>query len=46
MTRLVAPSVNVGLSEADPFGYVESVDSVWEVSVTRETDLVLWAGPS
>ena len=46
MTRLVAPGVDVGGSAAEPFGYAESVDSVQEVSVTRETDLVLCAGPS
>ena len=46
MTRLVAPGVDVGWSEAEPFGFDESVDSVREVSVTRETNLVLWARPS
>ena len=46
MTGLVAPGVDVGWSEAEPFSCAESVDSVREVSVTRETDLVLWAGPS
>ena len=46
MTGLVAPGVDVGWSEAEPFGYVELVDSAREVSVTRETDLVLWVGPS
>ena len=44
MTGLVAPGVDVGWSEAEPFGYAESEDSVLEMSVTRETDLVLWAG--
>ena len=42
MTGLVAPGVDVGWSEAEPFGCAESVDSVREMSVTRETDLVLW----
>ena len=37
-TGLVASGVDVGWSEAD--------DSVREMSVTRETDLVLWVGPS
>ena len=46
MTGLVAPGVGVGWSEAEPFGCAESVDSLREVSVTRETDLVLWARPS
>ena len=46
MTGLVALGVDVGWSEAEPFGYAESVDSVLEKSVTRETDLVLCAGPS
>ena len=46
MTGLVAPGVNVGWLEAKTFGCAESVDLVREVSVTRETDLVLWAGPS
>ena len=41
MTGLVAPGVDVGWSEAEPFGCAESVDSVREMSVTRETDLVL-----
>ena len=41
MTGLVAPGVDVGWSEAEPFGYAESVDSVREMSVTRETDLML-----
>ena len=39
MTGLVAPGVDVGWSEAEPFG--DSVDSVREVLVTHETDLVL-----
>ena len=46
MTGLVALGVDVGWSEAEPFSYAESVDSVREMSVTRETDLVLWAGLS
>ena len=46
MTGLVVPGVNVGRSEAEPFGCAESVDSVRELSVTRETNLVLWVGPS
>ena len=46
MTGLVAPGVDVGWSEAEPFGYAEYVDSVREMSVTRETDLVLCAGLS
>ena len=46
MTGLVAPGVDVGWSETEPFRYAESEDSVREVPVTRETDLVLWAGPS
>ena len=41
MTGLVAPGVDVGWSEAELFGCAESVDSVREMSVTRETDLVL-----
>ena len=41
MTGLVAPGANVGWSEAEPFGGAESVDSVLEMSVTRETDLML-----
>ena len=40
MTGLVASGVDVGWSEAKPFGCVESVNSVQEVSVTRETNLV------
>ena len=46
MTGLVAPGVDVGWSEAEPFGCAESVDSVREMLVTRETDLVLWVAPS
>ena len=46
MTGLVAPGVDVGWSEAEPFGCAKLEDSVLEMSVTRETDLVLWAGPS
>ena len=46
MTGLVAPGVDVGWSEAEPFGCAESEDSVLEMSVTRETDLVLCAGLS
>ena len=45
-TGLVAAGVDVGWSEAEPFGYAELEDSVLEMSVTRETDLVLWVGPS
>ena len=41
MTGLVAPGVDVGWSGTEPFGCAESVDSVREVSVTHETDLVL-----
>ena len=41
---LVAPGVGVGWSKAESFGCAESVDSVRELSVTRETDLVLCAG--
>ena len=44
MTGLVPPGVDVGWSEAEPFGCAESEDSVLEMSVTRETDLVLWVG--
>ena len=36
MTGLVAPGVDVGWSEAESFGCAESVDSVREMSVTRE----------
>ena len=43
---LVAPGVGVGLSKVESFGCAESVDSMRECSVTRETDLVLWVGPS
>ena len=46
MTGLVAPGVDVGWSEAGPFGLTESQNSVLEMSVTRDTDLVLWVGPS
>ena len=46
MTGLVAQGVDIGWSEAEPFDCAEPVDSVQEMSVTRETDLVLWAGPS
>ena len=46
MTGLVPPGVDVGWSEAEPFNCSESVDSVREMSVTREIDLVLWVGPS
>ena len=46
MTTLVTPGVDVGWSEAEPFGCAESEDSVLEMSVTRETDLVVWAGLS
>ena len=40
MTGLVAPGVRVGWSEAEPFDCAESVDSVREMSVTRETRVV------
>ena len=46
MTGLVALGVDVGWSETTPFGCAELEDSVREMSVTRETDLVLWVGPS
>ena len=46
MTRLVAPGFDVGWSEAQPFGYGKLVDSVREVSITHETNLVLLVGPS
>ena len=46
MTGLVASGVHVGWFEADPFGCVESVDSVRELTITREIDLLLWVGPS
>ena len=46
MTGLVTPGVDVGWSKAEPFGYAECVDSVREMSVTREIDLILWDGPS
>ena len=36
MTGLVAPGVDVGWSEAEPFGCAESEDSVLEMSVTVE----------
>ena len=42
-------SVNTAIIHSyltEPFGSAESVDSVWELSVTCETDLVLWVGPS
>ena len=41
MTGLVAPCVDVEWSEAEPFGCAESEDSVLEMSITRETYLVL-----
>ena len=41
MTGLVAPDVDVGWSEAEIFSCAESEDPVLEMSVTRETDLVL-----
>ena len=41
MAGLVTPGVGVEWSEAEPFGCAESVDSVREVSVSRETDLML-----
>ena len=43
MTGLVAPGVDLGWSEAESFSCAESVDSVREMPITRETDLVLWA---
>ena len=46
MTGLVAPGVCVRWSKAKSFGCAESVDPVREFSVIRETDLVLWVGPS
>ena len=46
MTGLVAPGVDVRWYEAEPFSCAESVDSVREMSITRETDLILWVGPS
>ena len=46
ITGLDAPGVDVGWSEAEAFGYAESVESVRECSVTHETGLVLWVGPS
>ena len=46
MTGLVVPGVGVECSKAEPFSCAESVDSVRELSVTHETDLVLWAGLS
>ena len=46
MTGLVAPGIDVGWSEAELFGCAESKDSVLEISVTRETNLVLCVGPS
>ena len=33
MTGLVAPGVDVGWSEAEPFGYAELEDSVLEMSL-------------
>ena len=52
MSGLVALSVGVGVgvsverSKAEPFDCAELIDFVRELSVTRETDLVLWVGPS
>ena len=46
MTRVVAPGVGVRWPKAEPFGCAESVDSVRELLVTRETDFVLCTGPS
>ena len=46
MTGLVASGVSVGWSKVEPFGCAESLDSVREFLGTRETDLVLWVGPS
>ena len=47
MIGLVASGVEVRWSEAKTFNCVESdvVESVLEVSATREADLVLWVGP-
>ena len=44
MIGLVTPGVDVGWSEAEPFGCAESVDLVREMSVTHQTDLVLCVG--
>ena len=46
MSRLAAPGVGVRWTKAESFGCAESVELVLEFSVTRETDLVLWDGPS
>ena len=46
MTELVPPGVGVRWSKVESFGCAESVVLVRECSVTSETDLVLWAGPS
>ena len=46
MTGVVAPSVSVGWSKVESFGYAELDNSEREGWVTRETDLVLWVGPS
>ena len=46
MTGLVAPGIDVKWSDAEPFSCAESEDLGREVSVTRETDLVFWVGPS
>mgnify|MGYP007069689069 CR=1 FL=1 len=46
ITGLVPLGVDVGWSNAKTFGCAESVDSVRELLVTLETDLVLWDGPS
>ena len=46
MIGVIAPGVNVRWSKVDPFGYAESVDLVRQLSVTHETDLVLWVGSS
>ena len=46
MTGLVAPGVGVRWSKVESFGCAESVVLVRECSVTSETDLVLWVGPS
>ena len=46
MTGVVAPGVCVGWNKAKSFGCAKSVDLVREFSVTHETDLLLWVGPS
>ena len=46
MTGLVTLGLGVEWSKVEPFGCAESVDSVRECLVTRETDLVLCVAPS